>query len=229
MTTELTSRSHSRASLPSTKTMSRTLSTTWAWAAPLAGALLLAAGGCSSSNDMAGVGGSSGTGTGGATAGGTGGAGGAAQSLYDKYGGAATVAKVVDDAVGGVLADCAIVPYFAVVGQPGHDSAARIKSCLRLQFTALMGGPATYPGVDDMGDTCVDMKTIHTGLGIPGGAFDKFLTDLAGVLAADGVSQADITTLATALSGIKGDVVSPTPVEKTACDAGTTDAAGNGG
>jgi truncated hemoglobin YjbI len=177
-------------------------------------ALALAAG-CDSNSSTGGAGGQ-----GGATAGGTGGGGGG-QTLYVKYGGAATVAKVVDDAVGGVLGDCELTPYFAVVGQSGHDSADRLKSCLRLQFTALMGGPATYPGVNDRGDSCVDMRTIHAGLGIPGHAFDKFMVDLAGVLAADGVSQADIATMAAALSGIKGDVVSATPVEQSACDAGT--------
>ena len=81
--------------------------------------------------------------------GGGGGAGG--QTLYQKYG--AAIPTVVDDAVAGVLADCEIAPYFAVVGQPGHDSVARLKSCLRLQFTVLMGGPGSYPGVNDQGDT----------------------------------------------------------------------------
>jgi truncated hemoglobin YjbI len=171
--------------------------------------------GCSSSTDAAG-------GMGGA-AGGTGGSGGGAQSLYDKYGGAPTIAKVVDDAVGGVLGDCELTPYFAVVGMSGHDSAERLKSCLRLQFTALLGGPASYPGTNDRGETCADMRSIHAGLGIPGRVFDKFMADLAGVLATDGVSQADIATMAGALNGIKGDVVSTTPVNKTACDAGATD------
>ena len=178
-------------------------------------AMALTAGGCSDNGSNAAGG------QGGAAGGGTGGSDGGAQTLYVKYGGAATVAKVVDDAVGGVLGDCELTPYFAVVGQPGHDSADRLKSCLRLQFTALMGGPATYPGVNDRGDTCVDMRTIHAGLGIPGHVFDKFMVDLAGVLAADGVSQPDIATMASALSGIKGDVVSAAPVEQSACDAGT--------
>jgi truncated hemoglobin YjbI len=175
--------------------------------------------------------GTDGAGTGGSPAGGGGGGGGIGgmQSLYDKYGGAPTVAKVVDDAVGGVLADCQLAPYFAVVGTTGHDTGAELKSCLRLQFTALMGGPATYPGTNDEGDVCVDMKTIHTGLQIPGNVFDKFLMDLAGVLKTDGVTDADIATMATALQMTKTDIVSPTPVQKTSCpdatDAGTGDAA----
>ena len=113
-----------------------------------------------------------------------------------------------------------IAPYFAVVGTTGHDSVARLKSCLRLQFTALFGGPATYPGVNDEGDTCVSMTAIHAGLGIPGAVFDKFVMDLGGVLKADGVADDDVTTIATAVTGLESQIVSPTPVEKTACDAG---------
>lgn len=158
---------------------------------------------------------------------GTGGAGGAAVDagygpLYVKYG--AAIPKVVDDAVAGVLADCVETPYFAVVGTSGHDSVARIKSCLRLQFTAVMGGPATYPGVNDMGDTCADMQSIHNGLGIPADVFDKFVMDLGGVLIADGVSQEDVGTIAAAVAPLKGQIVAATPVTHNACDVGTPDA-----
>ncbi len=173
----------------------------------------------SSSGDSAGMGGASGS---------AGGAGGGSDAgfgpLYVKYGSA--IPKVVDDAVAGVLADCVETPYFAAVGTSGHDSVARIKSCLRLQFTAVMGGPATYPGVNDEGDTCVDMQTIHNGLGIPGDVFDKFVMDLGGVLLADGVSQEDVGTIAAAVAPLKGAIVSPTPVTYNACDGGTADAAG---
>lgn len=146
---------------------------------------------------------------------GAGGSGGGAQTLYQKYG--AAIPKVVDDAVAGVLADCEIAPYFAVIGQQGHVSEARLKSCLRLQFTALMGGPATYPGTNDQGDMCADMASIHAGLGIPAAAFDKFVMDLGGVLAADGVAAADIATIAAAVTGMKSQIVSQTPVQMSAC------------
>jgi hypothetical protein len=177
-------------------------------AAVLLGAL--ATGACSSS--------SSGSATGGTTgAGGITGAGGAAGEgvLYMKYG--AAIPKVVDDAVAGVTADCELAPYFAVVGTTGHDSVARLKSCLRLQFTALFGGPATYPGVNDEGDTCVSMTAIHAGLGIPADKFDRFVTDFGGVLKADGVADADITTIADAVMGLQSQIVSSTPVEKSSC------------
>lgn len=131
----------------------------------------------------------------------------ASQTLYEKYGGAPTVAKVVDDAVVGLLADPVTAPFFAGVGQPGGSSVARLKSCLRLQFTAVFGGPATYPGRNDQGDMCVDMVAAHRNLRITGPVFDRFITDLAGVLKADGVSDADIATVAPVLTGLKSQVV----------------------
>lgn len=197
------------------------------WRGGLVMGLVVAALGAAGCDDDAtpagatGTGGASATGTGGGSAGGTGGtggAGGSTQTLYQKYGTA--IPKVVDDAVAGVLADCEIAPYFAVVGSPGHDSVARLKSCLRLQFTALFGGPATYPGVNDQGDTCADMTSIHAGLGIPGPVFDKFIMDFGAVLKADGVADADIGTIATAVIGLKSQIVSPTPVTASSCDGG---------
>jgi truncated hemoglobin YjbI len=128
-------------------------------------------------------------------------------TLYEKYGGAPTVAKVVDDAVVGLLADPVVAPFFAGLGRPGNSSPERLKSCLRLQFTAVFGGPATYPGRNDRGDMCVDMIAAHRNLGITGPVFDRFITDLAGVLKADGVSDADIATVAPVLTGLKSQVV----------------------
>ncbi|HEY6476968.1 MAG TPA: group 1 truncated hemoglobin [Polyangia bacterium] len=173
-------------------------------------------GGCSS-DSKAPASGAGGGGAPGGPGGGAGGAGGSAGAgpLYVKYG--AAIPQVVDDAVAGVTADCELAPYFAVVGTGGHDSVARLKSCLRLQFTALFGGPATYPGVNDEGDTCVSMTAIHTGLGIPADKFDRFVTDFGGVLKADGVADADIATIATAVMGLQSQIVSSTPVEKSSC------------
>ena len=66
------------------------------------------------------------------------------------------------------------------------------------------------------------MASSHAGLGIPGAVFDKFVMDLGGVLKADGVADADIATIAGAVSGLKPQIVSATPVEETACDGGSS-------
>jgi len=194
----------------------------------LVGTLALT-GACGSSSSGSATGGTTG-GTAGATAtGGTTGAGGAGGEgvLFMKYG--AAIPKVVDDAVAGLTADCELAPYFAVVGATGHDSVNRLKSCLRLQFTALFGGPASYPGVDDEGDTCVSMTQIHAGLDIPADKFDRFVTDFGAVLKADGVADADIATIATAVMGLQSQVVSSTPVEKSNCGDASTAHDGSAG
>lgn len=124
------------------------------------------------------------------------------------------VSKVVDDAVAGLLADPKEAPYFAVVGQPGHDSVARLKACLNLQFKALFGGPYAYPGqvtADGATVMCDDMVAAHADLGIPGCVFDQFITDAASVLKQDGVPDAYISRVAPVLVGLKGDIVSKTP------------------
>lgn len=124
------------------------------------------------------------------------------------------IAKVVDDAVAGLLADPKEAPYFAVVGQPGHDSVGRLKACLRLQFSALFGGPYSYPdkvSADGTTVMCDDMVTAHADLGIPGCVFDEFITDAGAVLKQDGVPDAYIGRVAPVLVGLKGDIVSKTP------------------
>ncbi len=129
------------------------------------------------------------------------------QSLYDKYGGAPTVRKVVDDAVTALLADPVQAPFFASLGQPGSVTPDHLTSCLRLQFTALLGGPATYPGRNDRGEMCRDMTSAHANLAISGPVFDGFIAGLSSVLKADGVSDADIAAIAPALIGLRPQIV----------------------
>jgi len=135
------------------------------------------------------------------------GGGGAKQSLYDKYGGEATVKKVVGQAVAGLTSDPKTSPFFTVVGMKGHDSGADLTGCLELFFTYALGGPAKYPGKLSDGFECRDMRAAHAGLGITSEAFDEFVMDLGAVLKSDGVADDDIATVAGALTGMKSDVV----------------------
>lgn len=133
-------------------------------------------------------------------------------SLFEKYGGYPTVKKI-NDQVGAALAvDPVTAPFLVVVGQPGHDTFDKLLSCLDLQFSSLLGGPYAYPetshfrGAPAEGYTCVDMRTIHTGLNISNEAFDRFTVILADVLKKNGVEDADITTIGSAVNGLKDDV-----------------------
>jgi hypothetical protein len=135
-------------------------------------------------------------------------------ALGGDTGAPAAVSKVVDDAVSGLLADPKEAPYFSGVGTAGHDSVDRLKACLRLQFSAVLGGPFSYPGnvtADGKTQTCDDMVAAHSDLGIPGCVFDQFITDAAAVLKADGLSDAYIARVAPTLTGLKSSVVSASP------------------
>ena len=127
----------------------------------------------------------------------------------------AAVAKVVNDAVGGLLADPKEAPYFANLGKPGHDTANRLVACLSLQFSAVLGGPYSYPGMvmaDGTSQMCEDMSTAHNDTGIPSCVFDQFITDVAAVLKQDGLSDPYIARVAPTLVGLKSSVVSTMPL-----------------
>ena len=131
----------------------------------------------------------------------------ASQTLYEKYGGAPTIRTVVDNAVTALVSDPVTAPFFAgTLATPGRPD--RLKSCLRLQFTAVFGGPATYPGRNDQGDMCADMTTAHRGLNISGAVFDRFIMDVAMVLRSAGVTEADVNAVAPTLVGLRPQVVS---------------------
>jgi hypothetical protein len=143
------------------------------------------------------------------------------QSLFDKYGGAPTITKVVDDAVVALIADCKQNPYFTtVLNTPGHDTTDRLKSCLDLFFTSALGGPATYPGPSHFrnappeGYPCQNMVSIHAGLGIPNDVFDGFIVDLGKVLKTNGVTDADVNTIATQLETLRVEMVAAPGTEK---------------
>ncbi len=160
-------------------------------------------------------------------------------SLYDKYGGASTIRKVVDDAVTGVIADCTQNPFFTqnVInfddvsrdgnghGSNGHDTVDRLKSCLDSQFTAAFGGPSPYNGTKTVsgipsrsipGQTydCEDMTATHADIGVNPEVFDQFITDVGSVMKKDGVSDADIGTVAGLLVGFKPQIVAPPASQK---------------
>ena len=136
-----------------------------------------------------------------------GGGGGGKMTLYDKYGGAPTIKKIVGQAITGVTTDPKISSFFAVVGTKGHDSLDDLSGCLEAFFTNALGGPSDYPTKLADGFECRDMKAAHADLGISSDAFDEFIMDLGGVLKKDGVSQDDITTIAGELNGLKSQVV----------------------
>ena len=110
-------------------------------------------------------------------------------------------------------------------GANGHDTVDRLKSCLDAQFTAAFGGPSPYNGTKTVSGIasrtlpnqtydCEDMTATHADIGVNPGAFDQFIADVGSVLRKDGVADADISSIATALMGSKPQIVAPADTQK---------------
>ena len=122
----------------------------------------------------------------------------APKSLYDRLGGTAAIATVVDGFVANVAGDARINKFFARVA--GDTAAMRaFKGKLVDQICQGSGGPCTYAGRD--------MKTTHQGMGLTGAHFDALVEDLVKALDAAGVAATDKNALLAVLGPMKADIV----------------------
>lgn len=139
-------------------------------------------------------------------------------ALCTKYGGYATMEKVVADLFGALVADCRVSRFFTGLTP---ERQAHLYDCLVKQVAVVMRCPDIRYDVDNAGAECRDMKTSHKGLSIRGADFDALVQDLVVVLQKDGVAQADIDAIAPSLLGLRGDIVTNSaPGNARVCDAG---------
>ena len=89
---------------------------------------------------------------------------GAAETLYQQFGGEPVMTKIIDDFYDNLLADPRTKDYFDGV------SLKRVKRLLGEQFCMLLDGGCTYTGRS--------MKQTHAGDGINRAAFDALVEDL---------------------------------------------------
>lgn len=128
-------------------------------------------------------------------------------SLCAKYGGAASVARIIGEQVlGRIAADCRIHAFFAGVTDAGM---IRVKDCLAIQVQELMGcRGVTYAGAfASNGLECRDMRKSHIGLGISSADFDALIEDVVAGLDEAGMDRADIEAAAPALLALKPTIV----------------------
>lgn len=118
--------------------------------------------------------------------------------LYQRLGGNAGIAKVVDDGVAIVVADPQLAPYFAVTIQ-SQERVDALKANLVDLLGQTVGGPEIYTGLS--------MKATHVGMGIDDDDFTQFLVDFTQALQDNGVSPDDQATIGTALEGFRLDIV----------------------
>jgi len=117
-------------------------------------------------------------------------------SLYKRLGGYDALAAVTDDFIKGLATDPKISRFF--IGA-SDNSKERIRQLVKDQLCAATGGPCVYIGRD--------MKAAHKGLHITEEDWNISIKILLGTLNKFKVKEREQKDLATALAGLKADIV----------------------
>lgn len=117
------------------------------------------------------------------------------ESLYEKYGGFATISAIVHDFYERVLDSEPLARFFVGVDME------RLVEHQTAFFCKILSGPDNYTGRS--------LRGAHRGLGIDDQAFDEVATILGECLEDAGVEAADIATIGSVLESIRADVVVP--------------------
>ncbi|CAN5898142.1 group 1 truncated hemoglobin [soil metagenome] len=117
----------------------------------------------------------------------------AERSLYDRIGGKDAITGMIEDFVANVAADKRISAFFDNADMPGF------KQKLVDQICEKTGGPCKYTGKD--------MKTEHAGMNIKDADYDALVEDLVKSLDKFKVGERERNDLLSALSKMKGDIV----------------------
>jgi hemoglobin len=118
-------------------------------------------------------------------------------SIYDKIGGAPSVALAVDDFYERVLSDATLAPYFE------NTQLDELKKHQRLFLGAAIGGPERYEGRD--------MARAHEGLDITPEAFGAVVAHLGATLRSLGVDDTTIGEIVAALAPLQDQIVAEPP------------------
>ena len=116
-------------------------------------------------------------------------------TLYDKYGGFATVSKLVQLFYEKISESEELAPYFEGVDiQQLMDHQTKF-------FSDILGGPVKYTGNE--------LKVVHSAMGITKDAFAEVAELLEETLEDMGVEEDDIETIMGIVGGVKSDIISP--------------------
>lgn len=118
------------------------------------------------------------------------------KSLYKRLGGYDALAAVTDDFITRLATDKTLGRFF--VGA-SDNSKMRIRQLVLDQLCAATGGPCVYIGRD--------MKTAHKGLGITEEDWNISVKHLLATLTKFKVPEKEQKEVATAITGLKADIV----------------------
>ena len=119
-------------------------------------------------------------------------------SIYIQIGGHEALEAVVADFYGRVLADDELAGFFT------GTNMARLKGKQVEFFAAALGGPEPYTGAP--------MRQVHQGRGITNHHFTLVAVHLADTLAAAGVPDPTIEQILAAISPLRDDIATASPV-----------------
>ena len=130
-----------------------------------------------------------------------------AKTLWDRLGGEASVAKVVDDFVNTAGKDPKVNFWRDPTKVPSKEEVAALKEHLVEFFSSVTGGPLKYEGKS--------MKEAHKGMKITNAEFDAAAKDLQEALEKNGAKPADEKAVMAVVEGTRKDIVAEAkPPEK---------------
>ncbi len=123
------------------------------------------------------------------------------ETLWDRLGGEANVAKVVDDFVNTAAKDPKVNFFRDPTYKPSKEQVAELKTKLVEFVSSATGGPLKYKGKD--------MKEAHKGLKPPitDAEFDATMADLKAALEKNGAKPEDAKALLDIVEGTRKDIV----------------------
>lgn len=116
-----------------------------------------------------------------------------AETLYERLGGAARIAAVIDEAVDRHAANPVLAPRFQ-----GKD-LPRLKELGTQFFCAGIGGPQRYEGRD--------LRRAHAGMNISEQEFLATVDDIVAALQSQGIAAAEVNEVVAILYSLKGEVL----------------------
>jgi hemoglobin len=135
------------------------------------------------------------------------------QSLWDRLGGEANVAKVVDDFVNSAGKDPKVNFWRDPTFVPSKEQVTALKKSVVEFVSSATGGPLKYTGKD--------MKTVHKGMKITDDEFNALAADLKAALEKNGAKAEDVKAVMDAVEGTRKDIVEVKAPEDKQADTGS--------
>ncbi|MCE2517484.1 MAG: group 1 truncated hemoglobin [Alphaproteobacteria bacterium] len=114
-------------------------------------------------------------------------------SLFEKYGGFATISKIVSELYDELERDPVTAPYFE------HSNIRDLMDHQVKFLSQVLGGPEQYTGMA--------MNAAHTGLQVTEAAFNKVAGTVQELLEDNGVEEEDVDHIVGLLGSLKDDIV----------------------